>query len=62
MGLIHLYFYRYDDWCTSNIEPCRSTWTRLEGTKVSVGIAEQGDDSLIGEYIFRLKNCDRKTV
>ena len=52
MRLIHLYFYRYDGWCKSNLGACRSTWTRLEGTKVSVGIAEQGDDSLIGENIF----------
>ncbi|KAL5269910.1 hypothetical protein ACHWQZ_G003394 [Mnemiopsis leidyi] len=45
---VRIYFYRYgDSWCTSNVEICKQTWTRLEGIKISVGIAEQGDSSLI---------------
>ena len=46
---VKLYFYRYGDaWCGANVEACKQTWTRLEGIKISVGIAEQGDISLIG--------------
>ena len=50
---VSLSFYRYDDWCKSNISICQQTWGRLEGIKVSIGIAERGDSSLIGEYLGR---------
>ena len=46
---VRVYFYRYgDDWCTTNVEACKDTWKRLWGIKISVGITEQGDTSLIG--------------
>ena len=46
-----IYFYRYgDDWCTEYIDKCTSTWERLNGIKISVGVAGQGDSSLIGRF------------
>ena len=50
---VNLHFYRYDDWCKTNIPICQQTWGRLEGIKVSVGIREQGDSSLIGKFVGR---------
>ncbi|KAL5268524.1 hypothetical protein ACHWQZ_G002413 [Mnemiopsis leidyi] len=44
---VMLYFYRYGDAsCSNNPDDCQSTWQRLWGLKVSVGIVEQGEESL----------------
>ena len=48
VNTVSLYFYLYDDWCKSQITTCLAIWKRLHGIKVSVGIAELGEPSLIG--------------
>ena len=56
---VRLYFYRYGDtWCNENVENCKSTWARLYGIKISVGIAEQGDSSLIGRFKKSSSSCN----
>ena len=59
---VKLHFYLYDTLCTQDIDSCKSRWGRLAGIRVSVGVAELGDSSLIGEWFsgdFMVRMIDK---